>query len=62
MWFIVLNRTQVFIASGTRQSFINTVYYDNLSVFASHFATQIFPIDELLKPYNICCALIVFIQ
>jgi hypothetical protein len=30
----------------------NTLYYDNLSISSSHFTTQIFPIDELLKPYN----------
>jgi hypothetical protein len=30
---IVLNRTKVSIATGTRQSFINTLYYDNLSIF-----------------------------
>jgi hypothetical protein len=33
----------------------NTLYYDNLSIFLFtfwHFATQIFPIDELLKPYH----------
>jgi hypothetical protein len=31
----------------------NTLYYDNLSIFLFTFATQIFPIDELLlKPYN----------
>jgi hypothetical protein len=31
----------------------NTLYYDNNCPFSSsHFATQIFPLDELLKPYN----------
>jgi hypothetical protein len=30
----------------------NTLYYDNLSIFLFTFGTQIFPIDELLKPYN----------
>jgi hypothetical protein len=30
----------------------NTLYYNNLSIFSSHFATQIFPTDELLKSYN----------
>jgi hypothetical protein len=29
----------------------NTLYYDN-PFSSSHFATHIFPIDELLKLYN----------
>jgi hypothetical protein len=43
-WFIILKRTQVFIAIPCIMIIC--------PFSSSHFATQIFPVDELLKPYN----------
>jgi hypothetical protein len=46
---MILNTTQVFIAI-TIPRIINVIII--CPFFSSHFATQMFPIDELLKPYN----------
>jgi hypothetical protein len=43
---MILNTTQVFIAIPITCIIIICPFS------SSHFATQIFPIDELLKPYN----------
>jgi hypothetical protein len=41
-----------FRSSGTRQAFTDTCIMIICQFSASHFATQMFPIDELLKSYN----------